>query len=66
MEIVQAVEDLRQVARHIYYARACLLSGDTWLGCDPHLQDALNLLGVVEPSQVGLSNSILTRKPFAD
>lgn len=50
-------EDLRDIGRAVYYAK----SYNDEHNVNVHLDRILNILGITEPGDVGLSNSVLKK-----
>jgi hypothetical protein len=57
-KLQEAQADIEQVVREIYYALSYLEDSNP---ARANLKQALNLLGIKSPREVGLGNSILTR-----
>lgn len=58
-KLKEILADSEQVAREIYYAMSQIPDNNTGMA---NLKIALRLLGVNEPKDVGLSNSVLVKK----
>jgi len=59
VELYKIVDDIEQVAREIYYAMTYLPDSSP---ARANLNQALILLGIKNPKQIGLSDSVLTRR----